>query len=757
MMKKLCLLLALVGETLCLGAATDGKMDSFVSSLMKKMTLREKIGQLNLQPAGNITTGGAMDTEVGGLVMKGELGAILNQTGKDEIRAIQEVAVKRSRLGIPLLVGLDVIHGYKTILPIPLAQACSWDIPAIEGGARIAAEECSSDGISWTYSPMVDIALDARWGRIMEGSGEDPYLGSLIAAALVRGYQGDFKERHNIMACLKHYALYGAAEAGRDYNTVDMSRWRMFNQYMPPYEAAVRAGVGSVMTSFNIVDGQHATANPWLLQEVLRRKWGFDGFVVTDYASITEMTSWGFGSQKENGIQALKAGTDMDMCAQAFLHHCEAAVSEGLLTEQDIDQACRRVLEAKYKLGLFKDPYKHCDMSDKEQAKHIFTPEHRRAARDLAAETFVLLKNDGGVLPLKKQGKVALIGPNADTTDGLLGSWCVVRPQRDAYPSLLGAMKEYLQGQAEVLYAQGCNLTDDERQDKAGFANAPYRTVPRVDSHQALAEAMHVAAEADVIVFAGGEGAEWSGESHSRADLSLPECQKKLLAALQSLGKPLVMLNFSGRPTAMGWEKEHLPVLMNVWFGGTETGPALCDVLFGDKSPSGRLTVSLPQTTGQEPLYYNHLNTGRPVRDDDDTFRQYQSNYFEVSNGPAFPFGFGLTYTTFRYGEMKVELDGRNVTASVSVSNTGESEAAEVVQCYIRDVACRYARPVRELKGFERITLRPGQTQTVSIRLTEQELGSYDAEGNLFFEPGEFDIMMGGNSRDVQTKRITVK
>lgn len=757
MMKKLCLLLALVGETLCLGAATDDKMDSFVSTLMKKMTLREKIGQLNLQPAGNITTGGAMDTEVGGLVMKGDLGAILNQTGKDEIRAIQEVAVKRSRLGIPLLVGLDVIHGYKTILPIPLAQACSWDIPAIEGGARIAAEECSSDGISWTYSPMVDIALDARWGRIMEGSGEDPYLGSLIAAALVRGYQGDFKEKHNIMACLKHYALYGAAEAGRDYNTVDMSRWRMFNQYMPPYEAAVRAGVGSVMTSFNIVDGQHATANPWLLQEVLRRKWGFEGFVVTDYASITEMTSWGFGSQKENGIKALKAGTDMDMCAQAFLHHCEAAVSEGLLTEQDIDQACRRVLEAKYKLGLFKAPYKHCDMSDKEQAKHIFTPEHRRAARDLAAETFVLLKNEGGVLPLKKQGKVALIGPNADTTDGLLGSWCVVRPQRDAYPSLLGTMREYLQGQAEVLYAQGCNLTDDERQDKAGFANAPYRTVPRVDSHQALAEAMHVAAQADVIVYAGGEGAEWSGESHSRADLSLPECQKKLLAALQSLGKPLVMLNFSGRPTAMGWEKEHLPVLMNVWFGGTETGPALCDVLFGDKSPSGHLTVSLPQTTGQEPLYYNHLNTGRPVRDDDDTFRQYQSNYFEVSNGPAFPFGFGLTYTTFRYGEMKVEQDGRNVTASVSVSNTGESEAAEVVQCYIRDVACRYARPVRELKGFERITLRPGQTQTVSIRLTEQELGSYDAEGNLFFEPGEFDIMMGGNSRDVQTKRITVK
>ena len=756
-MKKLCLLLALLGCTLCLGATTDKKMDRFVSALMKKMTLREKIGQLNLQPAGNITTGGAMDTEVGSLVMNGDLGAILNQTGKDEIRAIQEVAVKRSRLGIPLLVGLDVIHGYRTILPIPLAQACSWDIPAIEGGARIAAEECSSDGISWTYSPMVDIALDARWGRIMEGSGEDPYLGSLIAAALVRGYQGDFKEKHNIMACLKHYALYGAAEAGRDYNTVDMSRWRMFNQYMPPYEAAVRAGVGSVMTSFNIVDGQHATANPWLLDEVLRRKWGFEGFVVTDYASITEMTSWGFGSQKENGIQALKAGTDMDMCAQAFLHHCEAAVSEGLLKVQDIDRACRRVLEAKYKLGLFEDPYKHCDMSDEEQARHIFTPEHRRAARDLAAETFVLLKNDGGILPLKKQGKVALIGPNADTTDGLLGSWCVVRPQRDAYPSLLSAMREYLQGKAEVLYAQGCNLTNDERQDKAGMANAPYRTVPRVDSRQALTEALKVAADADVIVFAGGEGAEWSGESHSRADLSLSDCQKRLLSALQSLGKPLVVLNFSGRPTEMGWLKQHVPVLMNVWFGGTETGPALCDVLFGDKAPSGHLTVSLPQVTGQEPLYYNHLNTGRPVRDDADTFRQYQGNYFEVSNGPAFPFGYGLSYTTFSYGEMQVAQDGRNVTATVSVTNTGDREAAEVVQCYIHDVACRYARPVKELKGFERITLRPGQTQTVSIRLTERELSSYDAEGNLFFEAGAFDIMMGGNSRDVQTKRINIR
>lgn len=755
-MRKLCSLVAILFATLTCGA-DDAKMDKFVGSLLGKMTLREKIGQLNLQPAGEVTTGGAMDTRVGSLVMNGELGAVLNLTGKDRIRALQEVAVKKSRLGIPLLVGLDVIHGYRTILPIPLAQACSWDIPAIEEGARIAAEECSTDGISWTYSPMVDIALDARWGRIMEGAGEDPYLGSLVAAALVRGYQGDFKEKQNILACLKHYALYGAAEAGRDYNTVDMSHLRMFNQYFPPYKAAVEAGVGSVMTSFNIVDGLHATANPWLLDEVLRQKWGFKGFVVTDYASINEMESWGFGQQKENGVKALKAGTDMDMCSQAFLNHMEAAVREGLLAEQDIDAACRRVLEAKYRLGLFKDPYKHCHMSDQEQAKHVFTPKNRQKARDFAAETFVLLKNEGGILPLRKQGKIALVGPNANTTDGLLGSWCVVRPAKDAYPSLLQAMKDCLAGKAEVLYAQGCNLSDDERQDAAGFANAPYRTAPRVDARQALQEALKVAAEADVIVYAGGEGAEWSGESHSRAIIELPDCQRELLSALKGLGKPLVMLNFSGRPTAMGWEKENLPAIMNVWFGGTEMGYALCDVLFGDKAPSGRLTVSIPQMTGQEPLYYNHLNTGRPVSAYDDSFRQYQSNYFEVSNGPAFPFGYGLSYATFKYGEMTVKQEGRSVTATVSVTNEGDCDATEVVQCYIRDVACRYARPVKELKGFERVALKKGETKTVSISLTEQELSSYDPEGNLFFEPGEFDIMLGSNSRDVQTRRITLK
>ena len=751
-MKRLFLLVALSGIVFSI-SARDQKMDAFVNKLMSKMTLSEKIGQLNLLPGGDVTTGSAMNTEVGGMVARGELGAILNMTGKDKIRALQQVAVEKSRLGIPLLVGLDVIHGYKTIFPIPLAQSCSWDLEAMEQAARIAAEEASTDGISWTYSPMVDIALDARWGRIAEGSGEDPYLGSLIAKALVRGYQGDFSSPRNIMACLKHYALYGAVEAGRDYNTVDMSHLRMFNQYFPPYKAAVEAGVGSVMTSFNLVDGQHATANRWLLDDVLRRSWGFGGFIVTDYSSIAEMTSHGFGDLKHNTELAMKAGTDMDMCARGYVQHLEALVKEGKISKKMVDDACRRVLEAKYMVGLFDDPYRHCNMSDAEQAQHLFTAAHRQVARDFTAETFVLLKNEGQLLPLRKDATIALIGPNGDTTDGLLGTWCVSRPKSDAYPTLRQAMEHAVEGRGKVLFAQGCNIAPYGRMRQAGAS----WYIPEVDSEKAHREAMEAAAKADVIVCAMGEGADYSGESHSRVTLDLPETQMTLLRDLATLGKPIVLLNFAGRPTVMSWEKAHIPAIMNVWFGGTEMGPALCDVLFGDKSPSGHLTVSMPQHVGQEPLYYNHLNTGRPTADYDPKFRNYSSNYFEVTNGPAWPFGFGLSYTTFRYGDLQVEQQGRTVKATVSLTNTGEREGTEVVQCYIRDIACRYSRPVKELKGFERVTLRKGETKQVTITLDEASLSYYDMQGRLFFEPGEFDIMVGGNSQDVQTKRISVE
>ena len=733
--------------------ARDKKMDAFIGKLMSKMTLSEKIGQLNLQPGGDVSTGGAMDTELSGLIARGELGAVLNTVGRDKIRAMQQIAVEKTRLGIPLLVGLDVIHGYQTIFPIPLAQSCSWNPAAIEQGARIAAEEATSDGIDWTYSPMADIALDARWGRIAEGNGEDPYLGGLIAQALVRGYQGDFSSVHNLMACLKHYALYGAVEAGRDYNTVDMSHLRMFNLYFPPYKAAVEAGVGSVMTSFNLVDGQHATANRWLLDDVLRRSWGFGGFIVTDYSSIAEMTSHGFGDLKHNTELAMKAGTDMDMCARGYVQHLEALVKEGKISKKMVDDACRRVLEAKYMVGLFDDPYRHCNMSDAEQAQHLFTAAHRQVARDFTAETFVLLKNEGQLLPLRKDATIALIGPNGDTTDGLLGTWCVSRPKSDAYPTLRQAMEQAVEGRGKVLFAQGCNIAPYGRMRQAGAS----WYIPEVDSEKAHREAMEAAAKADVIVCAMGEGADYSGESHSRVTLDLPETQMTLLRDLATLGKPIVLLNFAGRPTVMSWEKAHIPAIMNVWFGGTEMGPALCDVLFGDKSPSGHLTVSMPQHVGQEPLYYNHLNTGRPTADYDPKFRNYSSNYFEVTNGPAWPFGFGLSYTTFRYGDLQVEQQGRTVKATVSLTNTGEREGTEVVQCYIRDIACRYSRPVKELKGFERVTLRKGETKQVTITLDEASLSYYDMQGRLFFEPGEFDIMVGGNSQDVQTKRISVE
>lgn len=752
-MKKLILFLFLAMGTMNISASQDKEMDKFINSLMRKMTLREKLGQLNLQPGSDVTTGGEMQTEFGKLVAGGEMGSVLNVLGSEKIHDIQRMAVEKSRLGIPVLFGLDVIHGYHTIFPIPLAQSCSWDVPGIEEGARIAAAECSADGISWTYSPMVDIALDARWGRIAEGNGEDPYLGSLIAAALVRGYQGDLSQPTNILACLKHYALYGAAEAGRDYNTVDMSHLRMYNQYFPPYKAAVEAGVESVMTSFNIVDGQHATANPWLIDHVLRKMWGFKGFVVTDYASIREMTAHGFGDLKHNGALALKAGTDMDMCSRAFIDTAEEALREGLITQKDIDQACRRILEAKYKLGLFKDPYKHCGLSATEKAKRIFTPEHRKRARDFAAETFVLLRNEGSILPLKKEGKIALIGPNAVSSRSMIGTWCVAHPNDNQYLSLRQAMEEAVNGKATVLFSQGCNYTSSKRVLEGGDS----KHVPVVDAARAHDEAMAIARESDVIVCAMGEGENWSGESHSRAALDLPEEQMALLRDLVALNKPLVLLNFSGRPTVMDWESKNVPAIMNVWYGGTEMAPAICDVLFGDKVPCGHLTTSIPRATGQEPLYYNHLNTGRPVGYNDDSFHGYSSNYFEVPNGPAYPFGYGLSYTTFKYGEMSVSVNGRSVDATLTVTNTGNYDGYEVVQCYIHDLACRYARPVKELKGFERIYLRKGETKTVTIHLDEEKLSYYDFEGKLFFEPGDFDIMMGANSHDVQTKRVTLK
>ena len=728
-------------------------MNEFIDELMSKMTLEEKIGQLNLLPGNDITTGAVMNSPLAQLTAEGKLGAVLNVKGQEKIKELQRIAVKKSRLGIPLLIGQDVIHGNQTVFPIPLAQACSWDIKAIENGARIAAKEATAQGINWVYSPMVDIAIDPRWGRVAEGAGEDPFLGCRIGEALVRGYQGNYG-KESAMACVKHFALYGAAEAGRDYNTVDMSRVRMYNQYLEPYKAAAKAGAGSFMSSFNVVDGIPATCNRWLLTDLLRNEWKYDGFVVTDYGSINEAIVHGIGDQSVTSERALKAGTDMDMCSNAFIAQLAGLLQSGRVSQKDIDTACKRVLEAKYKLGLFDDPYRFCE--PKRLKTDLYTEEHRKAARDMAAETFVLLKNEH-LLPLKKQGKIALIGPLADNRSNMVGCWST-GDTPELYSTLKEAMERAVGDKAQVLFAQGCNIYADEAtQNGATFG----RPIDRVDDAQAKAEALRVAAEADVIVCAMGEMAEMSGESSSRADISLPCVQMSLLKALVATGKPVVLLNFSGRPTVMSWEAENVPAILNVWFGGSETGDAICDVIFGEKSPSGHLTMTMPKALGQIPIYYNHLNTGRPVPEGAKEYRKYQSNYIDVRNDPLYPFGFGLSYTTFEYGKPRLSGTTMNangtLTLTVNVKNTGKYDADEVVQLYIRDLAASISRPVKELKGFERISLKAGESRDVTFDIDTDMLKFYNSDLQFVAEPGDFEVMVGGNSRDVQSLKFTLQ
>lgn len=737
--------------------ADKGKMDQFIDNLMGKMTLQEKIGQLNLPVSGEIVTGQAKSSDVAGKIRKGQVGGLFNVKGVENIREVQKIAVEQSRLKIPLLFGMDVIHGYETVFPIPLALSCSWDMEAIKESARIAAKESSADGICWTFSPMVDICRDPRWGRMAEGGGEDPYLGSEISAAMVKGYQGDdLTDKNTIMACVKHFALYGAPEAGRDYNTVDMSHLSMFNNYFPPYKAAIDAGVGSVMTSFNVVDGIPATGNKWLMTDVLRDRWGFDGFVVTDYTAISEMIAHGMGDLQQVSAMSLSAGTDMDMVADGFLTTLEKSLKEGKVTMAEIDKACRRILEAKYKLGLFDDPYKYCDVS--RVKKDIFTAENRAVARKIATETFVLLKNENNLLPLQRKGKIALVGPLANTKANMPGTWSVAAAS-DKYNSLYESMKQSLAGKAEVLYAKGSNLMyDAQREAEATMFGREMRD-PR-SAQELLDEALNVASQADVIVAAVGESSEMSGESSSRTNLEMPDAQRDLLTALKKTGKPIVLVYFAGRSTVMTWEQENFPAILNVWFGGSEAADAICDVVFGDVSPSGKLTTTFPKNVGQIPLYYNHLNTGRPL-EAGKWFSKFRSNYLDIDNDPLYPFGYGLSYTTFRYGDLQLSNNSMNergkITASVTVTNTGNYDADEIVQMYIRDMVGSVARPVKELKGFERIHLKKGESRTVSFDITAEQLKFYNSALNWVCEPGEFEVMVGGNSRDVQTKKFSLQ
>lgn len=733
----------------------EADMAKKVDELMAQMTVEEKLGQLNLPGAGDITTGQASNSDIAGKIKAGAVGGLFNIKSAEKIREVQRVAVEESRLKIPLIFGMDVIHGYKTVFPIPLGLSCTWNMDAVEQVARISAIEASADGICWTFSPMVDISRDPRWGRVAEGSGEDPYLGAQIAQAMVKGYQGDkLSDSTTIMACVKHFALYGASEAGRDYNTTDMSHIRMYNEYFLPYKAAVDAGVGSVMTSFNEVDGIPASANKWLMTDVLRKQWGFGGLVVTDYTAINEMIDHGLGDLQTVSALALNAGTDMDMVGEGFLGTLKSSLENKSVSMTEIDAACRRILEAKFKLGLFEDPYRYTDLE--RVKKDIFTPEHRKAARRIAAECFVLLKNDNQILPLKKSGSIALVGPLADNRLNMPGTWSVAA-DFDQSVSLMDGLKNACGEQVKIVYAKGANvLPDSLLESRVSVFGKPTYWDTR-SNEEMIREAVSAAQKADVVVAALGESAEMSGECSSRSNIELPPNQQELLKALLKTGKPLVLVLFTGRPLALSWENENLPAILNVWFGGTEAGNAIADVLFGDVNPSGKLTMTFPQNIGQVPLFYNHKNTGRPLAHGA-WFQKFRSNYLDVSNEPLYPFGYGLSYTRFDYGKPSLsatELKGeQKLTVSIPVTNAGQVDGKEVVQLYIRDLVGSVTRPVKELKSFQKISLKAGESQTIRFEISPEDLKFYNSALRYDWEPGEFDIMLGTNSRDVQSVRI---
>lgn len=727
----------------------DPTMKIFIDGLMKKMTIDEKIGQLNLPAAGDITTGQPASSNIGKQIKQGQVGGLFNIKSVEKIRDVQKLAVEESRMKIPLFFGMDVIHGYRTTFPIPLALSSSWDMPLIEKTARIAAIEASADGICWTFSPMVDIARDPRWGRIAESAGEDVYLGSQVAKAMVKGYQGDDLSKNNtILSCVKHFALYGASEAGRDYNTTDMSRIRMYNEYLLPYKAAIDAGAGSVMSSFNEIDGIPASANKWLMTDLLRKQWGFGGFVVTDYTAITEMTEHGMGDLQTVSALALKAGSDMDMAGGSYVATLKKALKAGNITEAQINQACRRILEAKYKLGLFNDPYKYCDAN---RAKtEIGTTEHMKVARETATQTFVLLKNENQVLPIQKKGKIALIGPMADNLYNMAGMWSVAVDHKQSVTVLKG-FKEAVGNQAEILYAKGSNFVDDPKLDLI-INNTRIPTIDSVRTSKELREqAVAVASESDIIIAALGEAAEMSGESTSRTNILIPENQRELLKALLATGKPVVLLLFTGRPLDLSWESKNVHAILNVWFGGTQAGNAIADVVFGNVNPSGKLTATFPQNIGQIPIYYNHKNTGRPIDAGKGSwFTKYLSNYMDVSNEPLYPFGYGLSYTTFSYSDLKLDKQkltrGGKLTVSVTLSNTGKVDGAEVAQLYIRDMVGSITRPVKELKGFQKVFLKAGESRVINFAITPNDLAFYNSELQFKTEPGDFKVFVGTNS-----------
>ena len=732
----------------------DAKMNAFVANLMGKMTLDEKIGQLNLVVMGNAITGTVISKGVEEKMKRGEIGGIFGLYGTANVSKMQDLAVKESRLHIPLIFGLDVIHGHRTIFPIPLGVSATWDMGLIEQSARIAAKEATAEGLNWVFSPMVDIARDARWGRISEGSGEDPWYGSQVAKAMVHGYQGkNMMAADAVMACVKHFALYGGAEAGREYNTVDMSLIKMYQDYLPPYKAALDAGTGSFMSSFNTINGIPATANKWLLTDLLRKQWGFKGFVVSDYTSLNEVTNHGLGDLQTVSALALKAGLDMDMVGEGFLTTLKKSLKEGKVTEQEIDLACRRVLEAKYKLGLFKNPGKSIN-ADREK-QDVFTDDNRKFARQIAEHSFVLLKNQAQTLPLKKSGTIALVGPLADNHSEMLGTW-VIAGDPNKSVSVAEGIKNVVGDNVKVLYAKGSNITDDSLLSIRAFALTGPEAKDKRSPRDMIDEAVETAKKADVVVAVVGESANMSGESSSRADIDIPESQKDLLKALVKTGKPLVIVLFNGRPLTLTWEDKHASAILDAWAPGTEAGNAIADVLFGNYNPAGKITATFPRSVGQIPIYYNHKNTGRPF--DGTGGAKFKSDYLDISNDPLYPFGYGLSYTTFSYSGVqldKTNLKGNStLKATVTVTNTGKYAGEEVVQLYISDPVASISRSVKELKGFQKISLQPGESKAVSFNITTADLKFYNDKLVYDWEPGQFIVQIGTNSGSTQQASV---
>ena len=702
----------------------------FVADLMSKMTIEEKIYQTVQFTSDGTVTGPKSGDNFITRIQQGKVGSILNATGSKETREIQRINLESSRLKIPLLFGHDVIHGYKTIFPINLGMASSFDPKAVELAARIAATEASSAGVHWTFAPMVDIARDARWSRVSEGSGEDSFLGMQMAVANVKGFQGDdLSENNTILACAKHFAAYGAAEAGRDYNTVDMSERVLRDTYLPAFKATVDAGVKTFMVAFNEIGGVPSTGSKFLIRDVLKGEWKFDGLVVSDYTGINELVAHGFATDNKNaGELALQAGVDMDMVSAAYMNYTKQSYDEGKVTLAQIDDACKRILDVKYDLGLFVDPYRYSD--EKREKETIYKPEFLEASLDIAKKSLVLLKNKNSILPLKVNQKIAFVGPLVSDEYNIIGSWAALGDRNGIAVSVKEGVTNYLKNGSNVTFDQGVEIQSTKR--------------------DWMQKALDNAKNADVIVAVMGERENMTGEAASQTNIDLPGLQKEFLAELKKLGKPIVLVLFNGRPLTLTWEDENMDAILEAWWPGTRGGDAIAQTLFGANNPNGKLPISFPRTVGQLPLYYNHKNTGRPYLGPTDPEQKYKSQYTDVGNSPLYPFGFGLSYTTFEYSNIKLSSNkikfGEKLKITVEVKNTGNYEGQEVVQLYIRDLVGSVTRPVKELKGFDKINLKKGETKTVSFEISSEDLKFYNLDMKSEAEAGSFEVFVGENS-----------